>query len=533
MRRAVGGVSARGPMYHMAATPNLARGKSIPAPVGGWDAISPLASMDEKNAIVLDNVFPQPGYVEIRKGHRIHETVATSAPVESLMPYHAADGDDVLWAACGAGIFNVTANVTATNSAVIGGFANARWQHTNMSTSGGNFLCIYNGADTPRHYDGTVWATSAISGVTSTSIIAGTVFKNRIFLTLEDSISPAYLNNDSIQGTATPFDLVGVFSKGGYLQAIGTWSLDGGAGPDDHIAFLTSRGEVAIYSGTNPATNFLLKGVYEIGAPLGRRCLRKVGADLAVVCIDGVVPLSKALITDRAAALTATITKMIQPVMNKSARDWGSNFGWELTSYPRGTRAILNVPVTTNVEMRQYVLNTITGAWCRFTGENANCWAVFQDRLFYGGSAGRVYEADCQGFDEGESFDYRIDTAFNYAGRRGSLKKFTMARALLSTDGQLSPGLALNVDFSTNAPVDTITLDVDPSTLWDVALWDGGVWPEVQRILTDWQSVAGEGYCASIAMAGVVDAAATEDDSRSVVLQINGFDILAQDGAFL
>lgn len=533
MRRAVYGTSAKGPMYHVAGVPPTSRGLSIPAPVGGWDAISPIAAMPETNAIVLDNIFPRPGYVEIRKGHRLHETVAATAPVESLMPFHALDGSDSMWAGAGTGLFNVTTDVTATNSAIVGGFANVRFQHVNIATSGGDFLWVCNGADDPMKYDGTTWTTASITGVTPTDIANCAVFKGRIFLALKDAISAAYLNNDSVQGTASPFDLVGVFQKGGFLQAIGTWSLDGGAGPDDHIAFITSRGEVAIYSGTDPNTNFILKGVYEIGAPIGRRCVTKVGADLAIICIDGVVPLSKALITDRAAALTATITKMIQPVMNQSARDWGANFGWQLIGYPRGTRAILNVPVTENTEQRQYVMNTITGAWCRFTGENANCWAVFQDRLFYGGNAGQIYEADCQGFDEGGSFPFRVDTAFNYCGNRGRLKGFDMARALMTTDGQIAAGLALNVDFANDAVIDPITIEVDPESLWDVALWDQGVWPEIQKIVTDWVSVAGEGYAASIAMAGVVDSAAVDDPSRSIILNINGWDLLVQDGGFM
>jgi hypothetical protein len=158
---------------------------------------------------------------------------------------------------------------------------------------------------------------------------------------------------------------------------------------------------------------------------------------------------------------------------------------------------------------------------------------VFKDRLFYGGNVGDVYESDCQGFDEGASFEYRLDTAFNYAGRRGGLKNFMLARALLTTDGQLSPGLAINVDFANNATVDPITLDIDPSTLWDVATWDGGTWPELERIVTDWVNVSGEGYCASIVMAGVVDSAATDDESRNIILRINGWDWLVQDGAFL
>lgn len=532
-RKALGGVSARGPMFRIRAVPETARGVTIPAPVEGWDAITPLAAMPETRAITLVNMFPQPGYVEIRKGHKSHSIVGAAA-VESLMPYHALNSDgDKLFAACTGNVFDVTAVATATVSADLTGMANARWQHTNFSTSGGNFLWICNGADKPRTYDGSAWATATLTGITSTDVIAATAFKERLWLVRKDQISPAYLEADSVQGTATVFDLVGVFNKGGFLQAIGSWSRDGGDGPDDHIAFITSQGEVAVYTGTDPSNDFLLTGVFEMGAPLGRRCVTKVGADLVVVSNDGVVPLSRALVTDRAAVITATINKLIQPVVNQSARSYGANFGWELVAYPRGTRAILNVPVTENVTQEQYVMNTVTGAWCRFMGENANCWTVFQERLFYGGNDGKVYEADCQGYDENSSIDYEIEAAFNYCGTRGRLKQFTMCRALLTTGGQINPGLAVNVDFERNAPVDIPEVTNDPTALWDSALWDGGVWPEERMIVTDWRSVSGEGYAASIRMAGSVDSAATENEAADVLMQINGWDMLVLDGAFL
>lgn len=537
VRKAVAGGSVRGPMYQVMPAQQLARGKSIPAPVMGWDAVSPLAGMPETAAVTIENMFPQPGYVEIRKGHKRHNLCGTAA-IESLMPYHAVNAtNDRLFAASSTAISNVTvftsASVSATASVSLSGKTNARWQHINFSTTGGNFLWMCNGADAPMKYDGTVWTTASVVGGTVADIINVAAFKERIWLTYKNRISPRYLNLDSVQGTATEFDLTGVFDKGGYLMAVGTWALDGGNGPDDYIAFVTSRGEVAVYTGTDPNSNFVQKGVYEMGAPIGRRCLRKVGADLAVISIDGVLPLSKALITDRAATSLQAITRMIQPVMNDSARAYQNTFGWELLSYPRGTRAILNVPITENVEQQQYVMNTVTGGWARFKGEEANCWAIFQDRLFYGGNNGQVKEADCQGFDDDGPIEFDLETAFNYCDVRGQLKQFTQCRALLTSDGQLKPGIGLNVDFSTGSQVGPTSFEQSSGDLWDVAMWDAGVWPVTQRILTDWVTVDGIGYCAGIRVSGSVQAETTAQQSDSLTLAINGFDLLVVDGAFL
>lgn len=534
MRRALAGVSARGQRYQVMPAQEIARGISWPAPVQGWDAVSPLAAMAETRAITLENLFPQPGYVEIRKGHRLHNTLApVIEPVETVMAYNAlVASDDKLFAAAGGRIFDVTVTTSSTISPAVTSLTNSRLQHINFSTSGGNFLWLCNGEDVPRTYNGTAWATTSISGVTPTDIVHAAAYSERIWLTIKDDISPAFLPTDSIQGTATPFDLAGVFNKGGYLQAVGSWSRDGGQGPDDYVAFVTSRGEVAIYSG-DPERNMELAGVYEMGAPIGRRCLTKVGPDLAVICVDGVVPLSRAIQTDRAAIINNAITALIQPEMNNSARTYGSNFGWQLVSYPRGTRAVLNIPITENAEQQQYVMNTVTGAWCKFKNENANCWEIFQDRIFYGGNEGQIIEADCQGFDYDAPIEFDLETAFNYCGSRGRLKDFTMCRSLLRTDGQASVGLALNVDFSRNATVNSLTFPSDPAALWNVALWDAGVWPETSRILVDWVAVEGQGYVSSIHMQGSLTLAEGADEEQPVVFQINGWDMLVVDGAFM
>ena len=53
-------------------------GATIPAPIKGWDASSPLANMDPAAAIVLDNWFPEPAYVRLRAGHSEHAGLATA-----------------------------------------------------------------------------------------------------------------------------------------------------------------------------------------------------------------------------------------------------------------------------------------------------------------------------------------------------------------------------------------------------------------------------------------------------------------------
>lgn len=527
-----------------------AKGASIPSPIEGWDAVSPIAAMSPKRAVRLINWFPQPDWVEPRKGYTRHSDTFTGEPVETLAAYHGLTTDK-LFAWSGGSIFDVTAASPATVTTVTG-LANSRAQYINFATTGGNFLWTCNGADTPKYFDGSTWASATITGdVAGADVCDVEAFKNRLWFVGNDSSDAYYLAVDSIQGSSTAFPLGGLFTLGGYLQSIGTWSVDAGTGPQDYIAFVSSRGQVAIYGGDDPATDFQLVGVFELGAPIGRRCLTRIGSDLAVISIDGVYPLSKAMIFERAAVVKATMTERIQRVMNQSARLYKENFGWQLISYPRGTRAILNVPVSENSEQQQYVMNTLSGAWCQFTGMNANCWELLLDNPYFGGNDGVIYQADTGSTDFNGILRADMMTAFNYFNTRGNQKRWMMCRPLITTDQQISPGLAFNVDFQYNAPISVQSTRPVVGAHWDEAVWDDSDWGGEITTQSNWTSVSGLGYCASIRLVvdveplGPTDYATwgealwgisswgTSPLSSDVTLQVNGFDLVMEKGAFV
>src|SRR5580658_3257659 len=81
--------------------------RQIPAPIGGWDAQSPLAAMPIQNAVILDNWIPRAGFVEIRRGF-VPQQTGTPGPVESLMAFRGGPGGNALFAAAAGKLFNVT-----------------------------------------------------------------------------------------------------------------------------------------------------------------------------------------------------------------------------------------------------------------------------------------------------------------------------------------------------------------------------------------------------------------------------------------
>lgn len=522
-------------------------GKSIPFPVEGWDTVSPQAAMDPKRAIQMDNIIPRQAYGELRKGFAYWAYTA-AASVESLMAYQAQDAtQDRLFAAAGTAIYNVT-NAVGTSS--LTGLTNARWQHVNFATSGGHYLYIVNGADSSKHWNGTVWATPSITGATSSTFIHVNAFKRRLFFVIEDTAKFAYLPVDSIAGAVSTFDLGSVFTQGGYLMAMATWTVDGGTGVDDHAVFISSRGQIAIYKGSDPgdATDWFLVGVYNLPPPIGRRCFTKVGGDVMLVTISGVLPLSQSLILDKAAVNNVAITANISPTVNQAATLYANNYGWQLIGYPKGTIALLNVPLTEGVLSHQYVMNTISGAWCRFTGWNANCWEVFQDMLFFGTSNGYVAKADSGASDGGQPIVGDVKTAFNYFNARGVKKRYIMLRPLITSDGRVTPVVNLNVDFKDALPTSTATVNTSNAIYWDQFYWDTANWPPEEVDSSFWKGVTGIGYCAAVRLRVVASLGANDSlwdqsqwdtarwdtgTSTPVIMKINGFDISMQKGSLL
>jgi len=520
---------------------------SIQAPVGGWDALHPLADMPQDRAIVLDNWFPEPGYLRVRRGSQVHASGLGSSSVETIMVYNGTTTNgNKLFAVAGGSIFDAT-GAGAVSGAVVTGLTNSRWQYVNFTTAGGHFLWCCNGVDNPEMFDGTTWSNPTITGVTAASAINVNVHKNRIWLILAGSMDAAYLPTNSIQGAAAKFPLGSVMSKGGYLVAMGTWTHDGGNGPDDYAVFLSSRGQAAVYQGSDPSTtsDWALVGVYDLGAPLGYRCLTKVSGDLAVISIDGVLPFSLARGVDRGAAATVAITTNINNAMNTAARSYGSNFGWELCAYPKGTAAILNVPLSEGETQQQYVMNTLTGAWCRYTGMNANCWAVFNDDLYYGGNDGRVYVADTSGLDTDTPIDAIGQTAYNFYGSKGTLKQFKMLQPIITADSNSRPAIGISTDFKDNASLGTPTATRSAAALYDSAVYDVDVYPIESRTVADWTSVSGLGFAGSIhfrAQTGVTGTISIWDLSLwgeapwsyplggEVVMRLNNFNVLYERG---
>lgn len=472
---------------------------SIPSPVGGLNDRDSIADMPATDAVVFDNWWPYPSYCGIRKGSTQHVT-GFSTDVETLVEYLPTSGTSKLFAAAGTSIYDVTSQ-GALGAAVQTGLSNARFQDVQITTPGGSFLYLFNGADSPRLWNGTTWtsvtgvSSPAITGVTTSNLIHGCVFKNRLWLVAKNSLELYYLPTLSIGGAVGTLDLGSVFRMGGAIMAVYPWTIDAGNGADDHLVVISTNGEIAVYRGTDPtsATDWSLIGVFALGRPLGRRCGVKYGGDLAINTMEGVFPLGKALLSasvDRRVALT----DKIQNSVSNAANLYSSNFGWQLCLYPDANMLLLNVPGQTSY---QYAQNTITGSWAKFTGWNATVLLNASSGLYYADDSA-IYKAWTGNLDVNSPIQADVLPAFSYFGSKAFNKYFTMVRPYILTTGSPSILYALNVNYLPQTPTGSLSYQAPSGMVWGSMTWGSMVWGGSLQSVTGWNTVGNVANSAAI-----------------------------------
>lgn len=475
--------------------PPRTRTVTLPAPTGGWNARDSLESMDIHDAVSLENWWPGTTSVFLRYGYSQFAT--KSGQHETVMAYNSAT-TNALFSIAGGSVYNVSAG-GAIGAADVSGLTNSRFQYANFTTPANSYLLMVNGADKQQVYTGSAWAKDGdgapydITAVNSNTLINVNVFKSRLWYVQKNTLKAWYLPINAIGGAATALDLSGIFQMGGYLMAMGTWTLDAGYGVDDYAVFVTSVGEVAVYRLTDPTTpaGIALVGIWRVGSPIGRRCLVKYGGDLLMISQDGLIPLSGALQSSRLNP-RVSLTDKISFAVSSAVSFYGSNFGWQAIAFPKQNQLYLNVPVQEGSTQEQYVMNTITKSWGRFTGWAANCWEIYNDELYFGGN-GFIGKAWNTNADNSTAISANALQAFNDMGTRAK-KRFLMLKPYLMTSG--SPSLLgnINTDFDTSDT--TAPLSFTPTTYgtWDAATWDSGLWGQDLTQTAQWQGATAIGF---------------------------------------
>ena len=369
-----------------------------------------------------------------------------------------------------------------------------------------------------------IYTVIGITGVDSSTFIGVNLFKNRLFFTQKNTLSCWYLDVNAIGGAANPLYFGGIARNSGYLQAMGTWTLDAGQGADDYAVFVTSMGEVIVYNGTDPtsATTWALKGVWQMGQTFNRRCFFKWAGDLLLLTQDGLVPLASALQSSRLDPRINLTDKIYYPI-SVACTNYFANFGWQIQYFASENMLILSIPTSTGME--QYVMHTITKAWARFTGIEAYSWEVSGDNDMHFGGNGYVATFYTANSDNGTNITAAVQQAYSYFDSPGQNKRFTMVRPILQSDGGTPAVLCgLSVDFQ---PIDnTGAISFNPSSqtvgIWNTAKWDANNWGGGLITTRIWQGVTGIGFAGSINLTAVAQGIELHWASTDYVMEPGG-----------
>lgn len=500
------------------------RSYTIPAPVGGLNASDPIASMPETDAIRLINFFPERGKISLRKGHREHSTGLGGA-VYSLYNYNKSDGTTKLIGCANGKIWDATTyGASATQLAT--GFTENKWQATNFKDR--LFLC--NGTDAPQTYDGsTIGATGMTgSGLTASNLINVSTFKERLYYVEKNSGYIWWANTVGAVTTPTlnKLDVSAFLNKGGRIIFAGSYSGNTGQGLEDLFCAVSDQGEALVYSGSFPtASNWGLVGRYYLPKPVGAkyRSFANLNADLIGITESGVFPLSTIFSDKLALEQDNSFSTKINELFNAYAKEYTANYGWEIQLHTPSRMAFINVPISSST-YRQFVVNTLSGAWAEFRGLNGITFASHNNKLYFGGTDGTVYECDYGYNDNGSAIDCEMKWAFNYLGSPGQMKVIKEVRPLMSAENSIELKVGADPDFEDNTITGTTNLQGASGTLWDEGDWDTFDWSGGVVYNKNWEVAPCSSTfgCVAFKLKGSILDIATDVYGLQVIFDIGG-----------
>ena len=479
----------------------------LPAPTGGLNARDTLGAMQPQYAIRMDNYIPLDNKIALRPGYSLYLRLGEDKKrVETLVSYNKPNEMRMI-AIRGGKAWNVSSPATA------GKFKDVTFNKSRCQTvQYKNHLYFMNGIDVPKVFSVdddnvesfTDWGFEA-ENLIHQRIIAGAVSHEFLWFIERNSMKAWYsAEAGNIAGQLYSFDLSQVSKHGGELVAIANWTVDGGSGIDDFTCFITSEGEVLIYSGYNPnsADNWELKGSYKMSRPIGYQCTMPFQGDIVIISEDGYIPLSKALSSNNAGYSQIAFSDTIRGLVLDRTADNKEKEGWQGIIYSKRGYGIFNVPVSQQFE--QHVININTGAWCRFTNIRSFCWCQFNNKMYFG-SDDAVYLFDEAYSDNGVQIEGWVEQAYNNFGT-DKIKKVQLLNPKTRSSTKYQLTIYTNMDFEERNVRYYANIGTVGQTKWNKAKWSsmanpiGTKWSTMKttRIRSQWIGNSATGFKASI-----------------------------------
>lgn len=498
------------------------QGFTMPPPYGGLDLVSPIDNMEPTSALELVNVFPGAGAPTVRLGYEQFANISVSTPIKLLAPLHLKDGTSQLIACTSNKIYSISSAGVVTDKTGATTPTSAEWQWVTYA----NNLYLCNGSDNAQVYNGTTTADVTFTGVSKSALVNVTAYKERLYF-VEKNTAKVWYGGLQVTGTGgtpalTAFDFQYVFTRGGYLVGIGSYSNSANVAAQDYFWACSSEGEIVFYSGTyaGDPTTWGLVARYYIGKPLGFRAFVRVNNEVWVLTEQGIVPVSGLFQLDPEAALNV-VSRNVNPLISEYASATPFDHQWSGFFWPQGRRVYISLP-TSGVGCKFLVYSIDTKGWTvfqMFNDEHCLASTMFANKPFYASSTGIVWkgetgQADAKTATDAQAITYSGRTAFSFYGSRGNYKAFKDIRPIIRTKRGITLNLGLDVDFKRGATVTSIATPAGVFTPWG-SPW-GSPWSADIEYIFDRYAVKGQGHCAAVRFGGAI---------KNATMQLLGFEI--------
>lgn len=439
---------------------------TLPTAQGGLNLRDSLDSMPITDCFQMDNIIPDVGNDKVRGGYTNINDYQAKRFIRLENEMLAATDNEIV---------SVNTSTGVTTSLKTGLFS-SEWKYSQFQTAGGNPLVfLANGVDKVQQYDGTTMSDAAYTGVDTTNLESPLAFKNRNYFVERNSLSFWYSDLQAISGALTEFSINGFARKGGSILAIENWTQDAGEGFNNLFVIFTTEGEVLVYGGDDPeASNWALKGVFEISKPIGKRCCKQYGSDIIVITEQGYFPLASVLSQDKANIVP------VSDKINNIVKGKNKNAAWSIHWYSEEGWLFINSPSTTQFSYEQHVLNIKTNSWCRFVGMDSLDWLVIGDQLYFCNLDG-IFRANNGTTDNGNPITYTKQQAYNRFN--GELVKgISRIKVRYGAIGAIEYATKIGVDFDLGLPNFTVSTTTGIRSFWDESLWDQAFWSDEDAV---------------------------------------------------
>lgn len=468
-------------------------------PMQGVNAYDPLGRMSPEFMPYAYNIFSAEQGPYTRKGYQEYAT-GHGAAVRTLIAYRGntvAGTDDKLFSVTEDGIYDISSSTASPTSSVSFGTTtgDAGWGNwiTYRNDAGTIRILYADGANGLFEYTpgGSFALVTGITGITEADIRYVAQHKLRVWVVLDNSNVGYYMPAGAYLGSATAFNFAAQFTQGGYLAAIGTWTVDGGSGVDDMFVALSSSGDVIVYQGDDPssATTWQLKGRWNIGPlPKGRNLMATIGGELHILSRYGLISMNDLLRGVDATKLTGqnSVARNIVFALRSDMATRASSQGWGIYNNLSDGFLIISRPILTSTDTPlQYVFNLATPGWGFFRDVPMQCGVDYNGAFYFGDQDGVVHkftgskDGVTRAGTGGDSVQFSMMTAYNDLGSPSQYKIPHFIRPTFASTGSFLPSYSAKAlfDYSLSEILNTDQRTVLTGTsLWDTAVWDSAVW---------------------------------------------------------